>query len=112
MDYWQALDQLVRSSDIIIDRPAKSSHPKFENIVYPFDYGYLDGSTGGDGEGVDVWVSGRENRVTGVVTTVDLFKTDAEVKLLLGFTESEMIDIEAFHNVNQQYATLLIRPGR
>lgn len=109
MDYWQALDELVCSSEIIIDRPANSSHPKFDNIIYPFDYGYLKGTTGGDGEGIDVWVNAKERNVTGVVTTVDLFKKDAEVKLLVGFNEAEMIEIEAFHNVSQQFARLIVR---
>lgn len=110
MDFWQSLQQQVMESDLVIDRPGGGSHPKFPDLIYPFDYGYLANTSGGDGDGIDVWVSGRSRDVTGVVMTSDLFKRDAEVKLLLGFTLAEMKRIEAFHQVNAQSALLIPRP--
>ena len=110
MNYWDALDKLVSESQVVIDRPKNSTHPKFERIVYPYNYGYLESTIGGDGEGIDVWVKEVGTSVTGVITTVDLFKRDAEVKILLGFSSSEMAEIEQFHNVNSQSAALLLRP--
>ena len=109
MDFWDSLQRLVDESEIVLDRPAGSSHPRFPEIVYPFDYGYLKDTSGGDGHGIDVWVGPGGREVTGVVLTVDLEKRDAEQKILLGFAREEMEQIAAFHHVNRQRATLIAR---
>ena len=40
-DFWKALDELVNTSEIVIDRPKGSTHPRFPNFIYRVDYGYL-----------------------------------------------------------------------
>lgn len=55
-DFWCKLDELVQSGDLVIDRPQGSAHPRYPDIIYPLDYGYLAGTTAADGEGIDVWV--------------------------------------------------------
>ena len=54
-DFWQALERLLASSTLVIDRPKGSRHPRFPDLVYDVDYGYLAGTTAMDGGGVDVW---------------------------------------------------------
>ena len=77
------------------------------------DYGYLEGTTGGDGDGIDVWLGASGNRiVTGVVLTIDLWKKDAEQKLLLGCSYEEAARVAAFHRANRRYSHLLWRSGR
>ncbi len=89
-DFWCKLDELVRSCDLVIDRPRGSAHPHYPGIIYPLDYGYLAGTTAADGGGIDVWVGSLlERRVTGIISTVDLLKRDAETKILLGCTSDE-----------------------
>lgn len=39
-DLWKALDELVISSEICIDRPKGTAHPKYPNFIYRVDYGY------------------------------------------------------------------------
>lgn len=108
--FWRALDELVKSKKIIIDRPAGSAHPRWSDLIYPFDYGYLDKTQAMDGGGIDVWIGGQgSSTVTGVVSTVDLFKNDAEVKILIGCTHEEMVAIEAFHNGQSQSGLLVVR---
>ena len=34
----------------IIDRPLGSCHPQFPNMVYPINYGYVEGIIAGDGD--------------------------------------------------------------
>ena len=52
--FWQNLQDLVNRSKIIIDRPKGSCHPKFpEAPPYPLDYGFLEGTTSMDGQGID-----------------------------------------------------------
>ena len=97
--FWQRLDHLLATSKIVIDRPKGSRHPRFPEIVYQIDYGYLDDTTSTDGEGLDVWLgSAPDQRLTAVICTVDLDKRDAELKLMVGCTESEMQYIEQFYN--------------
>src|SRR5512143_1473324 len=98
-NFWQALDQLVAESKLVIDRPKGSHHPRYPEIVYPVDYGYLEGTTTVDGGGVEVWVGTLPDRkLTALALTVDLLKRDVEIKLVLGCTESEQQDILSFHN--------------
>lgn len=108
--YWQALDELTATCEVVIDRPKGTTHPRFPSMIYPLDYGYLQGTTSGDGNEIDCWVGSlAERNVTGVVFTVDLLKRDMEAKVLLGCTADEMQIILAFHNGGPMSAMLLLR---
>ncbi len=111
--FWDNLGELLKDHKIVIDRPRGATHPRFPDLRYPLDYGYLDGTLGGDGQGIDVWVgSGSRSCLWGVVCTVDLHKRDAEVKLLLGCTESEANTVLHFHTSGPQGAILIANPLR
>ena len=108
--FWQALDQLVADSRLVIDRPRGTLHPRYPDFIYPLDYGYLDGTTAADGGGIDVWVGSQHDRsLTAIVCTVDLIKRDTEIKLLLGCTREEAQIILATHDTGVQAATLIER---
>ena len=78
------LQKLVDTSQIVIDRPKGSTHPRYPGKVYPVDYGYLAGTTSSDLSGVDVWVGNlAEHKVVGVLCTVDLLKKDTELKIVI-----------------------------
>ena len=110
--FWAAAEELVATSEIVIDRPKDSRHPQLPEVIYPVAYGYLRGTTAIDGEGIDVWVGSLEPmRITGVVCTVDLRKRDAEVKLLLGCTSEEENDILSFLNKGLMAAVLVAKDG-
>jgi len=85
--FWTLLDELVATSEVVIDRPRGSAHPRFPENIYPYDYGYLEGTISSDGQGIDVWLgSGDTQQLTAVLISADLRKRDAELKLLLGCT--------------------------
>jgi inorganic pyrophosphatase len=108
--FWAAAGELVATSEIVIDRPKGSRHPKLPDAIYPVAYGYLRGTTASDGEGIDVWVGSLEpKRITGVVCTFDLGKRDAELKLLLGCTTREEDHILSFLNKGDMAAMLVAR---
>lgn len=107
--FWQHIERLVNASELVIDRPAGSRHPRFPEQAYPLDYGYLAGTATADGGGIDVWVGSLPGRrLSGVVCSVDLQKRDVEMKVLLGCTPDEMQCILAFHNSGSQAAMVML----
>ena len=107
--FWQTLDQLVAAHPVRLDRPRGTPHPRFPEIIYEQDYGFLEGTCSPDGEPVDVFVGSAGGGVTGVLLSVDLTKQDCELKLLLGCSEQEMQSIEAFFNRHSSIAGKLVR---
>ncbi|HLI71357.1 MAG TPA: inorganic pyrophosphatase [Ktedonobacteraceae bacterium] len=109
--FWQTLAEFVRSSRIVIDRPRGSLHPRYPEFRYPLDYGYLEGTCSGDGQGIDVWIgSDPARQITGVIVTADAKKYDAEIKILLGCTPAEQQEILTFVNQGSQAGLLVERP--
>ncbi len=107
---WEALDRLVASSRVVIDRPAGSRHPRFGDVVYPLDYGYLEGTTAADGNGIDAWVGSAEGQgIVAIACTLDLLKRDLELKVLLSCTEMEAERVLQFHNTERMQVACLIR---
>ena len=98
IEFWNALDNLVANSEIIIDRPKGTAHPKYPNFIYKVDYGYLKDTSSMDGAGIDVWVGSGEKQVDAIMCTVDLIKKDSEIKILIGCTEEEKAIICKTHN--------------
>jgi len=111
MTYWNDLNTLVAESTIKIDRPKGYRHPRNKAVIYPFDYGYLDETKADDGEGIDIWVGSKPEpkQVEGIITTVDLAKRDAEIKILYGTTEEENSLALDTHNIGTQAAKLIRR---
>lgn len=44
--------------DVVIDRPIGSVHPKYEDMIYPLNYGFIPNVFGGDGGELDVYLMG------------------------------------------------------
>lgn len=110
-EFWEYLDRLIAACPVVVDRPKDSRHPRYPELVYPLDYGYLEGSTTVDGGGLDVWVGSLpERRLAALALTVDLKKRDAEMKLLLGCSAAETRIILDFLNGNSMRAILVVRP--
>lgn len=107
--FWQALDQLVEEAEVMIDRPKGTEHPRYPEVIYPVDYGYLESTSSMDGGGIDVWLGTIETkRVNSVICTVDLIKKDSEIKLLLGCTDEEKAIVYRFHNEGNHMKGFLI----
>lgn len=111
-EFWSRMTELVRRSEIVVDRPAGRAHPRYPDRVYPVDYGYLKGTRSGDGEGVDIWIGSiHPGDLSAVLCTLDELKGDVEVKLAWGCTEAELASILAFHNSGGQSAIVVSREG-
>lgn len=106
--FWDEIDRLCATATHVVDRPAGSSHPRFPEWVYPLAYGYLEGTTGGDGDGIDVWFgSAAEERTTAIACTVDPYKRDSEVKYLWRCTPREVAAVRSFYE-GQPMKVLLV----
>lgn len=87
---------LGKTVDIKIDRPAGSIHPKYPDLTYPVNYGYIPGVFGGDGEELDVYLLGVDvpveeytARIIGIVHRHD----DVEDKLVAARKDFILIGI-------------------
>ncbi len=111
-DFWAYLDRLVAGHELVIERPKGVVDPDDPAMVYPLDYGYLEGTSSLDGEGIDVWVGTEGARgVQGVACTVDLAKGDSEVKILLGCSDEEMKRVASFLNIGLMRCLVVRRDG-
>ncbi len=108
-EFWEALDELVTNSEIVIDRPKGTAHPKYPDFIYRVDYGYLKGTSSMDGSGIDVWVGSGEKKIDAIMCIVDLMKRDSEIKILIGCTEEEKQIIYQTHNETECMKGIFIR---
>ena len=105
-NFWQGMGNLISTNMIIIDRPRGKPHSRYPKLVYPFDYGYVQNTTAGDGDGIDVWMGSLDLKtLTGILCTFDKIKRDAEIKLLLGCAKE---DVQIIQNFNSEMLTLFI----
>lgn len=108
-DFWEALDSLVDNSEIVIDRPKGTAHPKYPDFIYKVNYGYLKNTSSMDGAGIDVWVGSGDKKIDAIMCIVDLMKRDSEIKILIGCTEEEKQIVYQTHNETQYMKGILIR---
>ncbi len=108
-DFWNVLDELVKNSEICIDRPKGTAHPKYPSFIYRLDYGYLKDTSSMDGTGIDVWLGSGEKKVDAIMCIIDLMKKDSEIKILIGCTEEEKAIVYETHNETQFMKGVLIR---
>ncbi|MCH5268584.1 MAG: inorganic pyrophosphatase [Lachnospiraceae bacterium] len=88
-----------------IDRPLGSRHPRHSEMVYPINYGYVDGVIAGDGAEQDVYVFGTdqpleefEGRVIAVFHRFD----DVEDKWIVSLDGSDIPDEKIMGDINFQ----------
>lgn len=62
-----------------------------------------------DGDGIDVWVgTADEKYVDSIMVTIDLFKKDSEIKILISCTKEEKNIIYQTHNETPYMKGILI----
>ena len=85
---------------VTIDRPLGSCHPKCRDIIYPINYGYVEGVMAPDGEEQDAYVLGVDTAVkefTGKVIAIIHRYNDIEEKWVVApdgtaFTDEEIVN--------------------
>lgn len=108
-EFWIALDKIVSNSKVVIDRPKGTRHPRYPNLLYEVDYGYLKNASSMDGGGIDIWRgTDKKQEIDAVMCIVDLFKRDSEIKILIGCTEEEKKKIYKLHNESEYMKGIMI----
>jgi inorganic pyrophosphatase/GNAT superfamily N-acetyltransferase len=100
-----------------VDRPLGSVHPKHSDIVYTINYGFIPGTTSGDGMPIDVYVLGIDEaviRAEGVVVAVIEREDDNEDKLVVS-TKTGDLDADVIRKATafqeQFFKTRIILAG-
>lgn len=68
---------------VFVDRPLGSRHPHFPDMIYPINYGFVEGVLTGDGEEQDAYILGVSKPVssyTGIVVAILHRLNDVEDK--------------------------------
>ncbi|MBR3840331.1 MAG: Inorganic pyrophosphatase [Erysipelotrichales bacterium] len=108
--FWQKLDSLYFSSSVVIERPKHSKHPRYDDMVYPVDYGYLTDTISSDGSQIDVFFGSDVNKkIKSIAVSTDIIKRDCEIKLLIGCTDQEELDVLHMLNVSENQKAILVR---
>ncbi|CAM3684111.1 Inorganic pyrophosphatase [Erysipelothrix urinaevulpis] len=105
--FWQKIDSLILSTNVVISQEKGSRHSKYINMVYPVNYGYLE-----DTDAIKVFKgSDKRSKVDAVLVVADILKRDLEVKLLWGCTPEEETEILLFINQTDYQKSILVRRG-
>jgi inorganic pyrophosphatase len=108
--FWEDFDFLISTSEIVIDRPKGSKHPRYPDLIYPIDYGYIKNTKSQDNSEIDIYVGNeQERKVTGIMCIIDILKRDSEIKVLFACNESEMDVIYSINNEKMMKGILIKR---
>jgi len=107
--FWEYLEKLVQENGIIIDRPKGTKHPKYENMVYIVDYGYIKNTKSMDNGCIDIFVGSEPNKkIDALFCIIDMVKKDSEIKILIGCTKEEKTKIYNFLNNSEYMKAILV----
>ena len=91
-----------RKVHVIVDRPLNSTHPQFHDVIYPINYGYIEGIFAGDGECQDCYILGEKEPITafdGVVIAIIHRLNDVENKWIVAKEDMDISDQEILEAV-------------
>ena len=98
---WAAWEAAIERHGFTIERPHRSRHPDYPEIVYPIDYGYIDGTVGPDGMEIDLFHGSADNGLVALALTEDFRRGDREVKFLYRCTPEEIYLVNGFLNFDR-----------
>ena len=99
MTYWDILSEFIQSNSIVIDREKGTSHPKYADMIYPVDYGFITNTQSMDGSAIDIFIGSEdEQKINGIICVADKVKNDSEIKVVLSCNENEIQTILDFLN--------------
>ncbi len=115
IDFCKAIVVIGSTVSGTIDRPLGSAHPDYPEMIYPINYGYVNGVFADDGEEQDVYVLGTDKpleKFEGRVIAVYHRTNDNEDKWVVsldekGYSDEEILELVFFQE--KYYEGRLIR---
>lgn len=95
---WEQWDGMIRLKGITIERASGTFHPDHPDIVYPIDYGFVNGTDTVDGAEMDVFKGTADNGLVAAIFTEDRRKGDLEAKLIVDCSPREIYLVNGFIN--------------
>jgi len=89
----------------IVDRPKGSCHPDYPDLVYPINYGYVEGVIADDGAEQDVYILGADEPIStfeGTVIAVYHRFDDVEDKWIISLDGRNYSDKEILNAIQFQ----------
>ena len=89
----------------IIDRPLGSRHPRHPDMIYPINYGYVEGIIAGDGAAQDAYILGADRPLAafeGTVIAVYHRFHDSEDKWIVSLDGTDYADAEILRAIQFQ----------
>ena len=90
---------------VVVDRPIGTYHPKYKDLFYSVNYGYVEGIIAADGEEQDAYILGVNEPIkefTGKVIAVIHRFDDVEEKLVVVPTDASLTKGEIMRQVDFQ----------
>ena len=89
---------------VTVDRPLGSAHPEYPDMIYPVNYGYVEGIIAPDGEEQDAYILGVDVPISsfeGTIIAIIHRKNDVEDKWVVApdnssFTKEEIKTLTHF----------------
>ena len=103
MEYLLQKEWLGRTVTVITDRPYGSFHPHLPDVLYPVNYGYIEGTIAADGEAQDAYILGINEPVkefTGEVIGIVHREDDVETKLVVAPQGSSFTSEQIMSRIN------------
>lgn len=91
--------------NVEVDRPLGSKHPKYEDFIYPINYGFVPNTVSGDGEELDCYIidlDKKVQKVSGKCIGIINRLNDCEDKLIITVKDEEYSNEEILNKVNFQ----------
>lgn len=104
-DHHNLKELIGRTFSMTVDRPLGSCHPRYPEMIYPINYGYLPDTMAGDGMQQDVYLLGVNRPVetfSGVIIAILQRADDVEDKLVMAPAGVHFSDEEILKQVHFQ----------
>lgn len=102
MDYSHIIGKIVKGT---VDRPLGTAHPRNPRMIYPINYGYVDGVFAGDGAEQDVYLFGTDKALKnfeGKVIAVWHRFDDVEDKWIVSLSGEDIVEEKILGDISFQ----------